>query len=45
MEEDLVIKGMESHFSLIYPYLTEKGISANKNYLENLKERSAKKTK
>lgn len=45
MEEDLVVKGMESHFSLIYPYLTEKGISANKKYLENLKERRAKQTR
>ncbi len=45
IEEDLVVKGMEAHLSLIYPYLTEKGIQANTHYLEKLKERRAKKTK
>ncbi|NNJ88601.1 MAG: TetR family transcriptional regulator [Eudoraea sp.] len=44
VEGDIVVKGMESHFSLIYPYLTEKGIHANKHYLENLKERRSKKS-
>jgi AcrR family transcriptional regulator len=43
VEQDLVVKGMEAHFSLIYPYLTEKGILANRKYIENLKERSLKK--
>jgi len=44
-KEDLVVKGMESHFSLIYPYLTEKGIHANKKYLEHLKEKRKKITR
>ena len=42
-KEDLVVKGMESHFSLIYPYLTEKGVQANKKYLEHLREKRANK--
>ncbi len=37
MEDNLVLKGMEAQFSLIYPYLTEKGIEANKRFLEELK--------
>ena len=42
-KEDLVVKGMESHYSLIYPYLTEKGVQANKKYLEHLREKRANK--
>lgn len=42
IEDDLVLKGMESHFSLIYPYLTEKGIEANKRFLEMLRQDSLK---
>jgi AcrR family transcriptional regulator len=36
-------KGMESYFSLIYPYLTEKVVNANKKYLEQQKEKRTKK--
>ncbi len=38
MEDDLLLKGMESQFSLIYPYLTEKGIEANKRFLKKLEQ-------
>jgi AcrR family transcriptional regulator len=42
MDEDLVLKGMQSHFSLSYPYLTDKGISGYKKYLEKLVEEKQK---
>lgn len=37
--EDTVIKGMESNFAILYPYLTEKGRAGHRKYIAALKEK------
>ena len=39
--EDLVIKGMEFNFAILYPYLTEKGRKGHRAYIAVLKEEKA----
>ncbi|NNK10934.1 MAG: TetR/AcrR family transcriptional regulator [Flavobacteriaceae bacterium] len=40
-KDNIVLKGMEANYSLMYPYLTEKGIEANQRFLEKLKEETS----
>lgn len=35
--EDMVLKGLESNFAILYPYLTERGRKGHRAYIESLK--------
>ncbi len=39
--EDTVLEGMEANFSILYPYLTEKGRHGHRSYIEQLKAQKA----
>ena len=39
IEGSVVVKGLESGFGIVYPYLTEKGISSYKRFIDGVKEK------
>jgi AcrR family transcriptional regulator len=42
-DDNVVIKGMEANFVVLYPYLTEKGRAAHRTFIQNLKDNTANK--
>ena len=38
LKEDMVIKGLETNYSIVYPYLTEKGKEVYEVFINSLKE-------
>ena len=37
LEGSVVVKGLEAGFGIIYPYLTEKGITAYREFIDGVK--------